>query len=243
MRSETGGGGSSEASVVCGSVLGETTDGVMSGVALHPDLQLVRAAVTGDRGSARSLIQRLEPTVQARIAWVLRNTRSGQVHRRQDLEDLVQEVFVGLFARGGRDLQRWVPERGLTLDGFVALLAQRRVISILRSRRRNPFQVVLALMREQEPEEAPAVDQGLAAREQLEKTLQRLGERLSPLGWQMFQRIFVSGQDVDIICRDTGLSIQAVYQWRSRLRGLLRRILEDEDGYESSDGERRDHDA
>ena len=41
---------------------------------------------------------------------------------RQEVEDLSQEVFLQLFAEGGRVLATWQPERGLTLLNFVGLV-------------------------------------------------------------------------------------------------------------------------
>jgi DNA-directed RNA polymerase specialized sigma24 family protein len=194
----------------------------------HPDIQLVRAAVAGDRGSARSLIQRLTPAVRSRVVWLLLRNRSIHAQIRQEVEDLTQDVFVALFSRRGQDLLSWEPGRGMALEGFVGLLAQRRVISILRSRRLNPFQIPPASTCDDRPEEASAVDQTIMERQQLYELVHTLGERLSPLGLEMFYRLYVWDQDLELISEETRLSKNAVYQWRSRLRTQLREILEEE---------------
>ncbi|WP_437774464.1 hypothetical protein [Sorangium sp. So ce1097] len=48
-------------------------------------------------------------------------------------------MFLSFFADGGRTLRQWDAARGLSLPGFVGLVAKREVASTLRSRRRNPW--------------------------------------------------------------------------------------------------------
>lgn len=193
----------------------------------HPDLQLVRSAVSGDRAAARSLIQRLAPAVRSRVVWLLLRNRAIHAQIPQEADDLTQEVFVALFSRGGRDLLSWEPERGMSLEGFIGLVAKRRVISILRTRRLNPFETPPAPADDEQPEPATAVDQTLIERQQLHELDHMLRARLSELGLEMFYRLYVWEQELDLIAAETGLSKAAVYQWRSRLRTQLRQIVEE----------------
>jgi DNA-directed RNA polymerase specialized sigma24 family protein len=208
---------------------GDVRTAAMLSAVEHPDVQLVRAAVAGDRGSARSLIQRLAPTVRSRITWLLLRNRAIHAQIRQELEDLTQEVFAGLFSRGGHELLSWEPGRGMALEGFVGLLAQRRVISILRSRRRSPFVIAPAPASEEPPISTSAAEQTLIEKQLLYQLVHELRERLSPLGLEMFYRLYVWDQDLELVSRECGLSKDAVYQWRSRLRAQLRQILEEKE--------------
>jgi DNA-directed RNA polymerase specialized sigma24 family protein len=164
-------------------------------------LEDVKRALGGERAAIEELVQELSPVIQARVATALwRRGRSS----RQELEDLTQEVLMELF----------------TGDGLVA---QRLVFSLLRSRRRSPFS--------QEPTDPgsieasppssrlhPAPEDPFAARELLELLFERLHADLSPKGLEMFYRLYVWQEEPEQIARETGCKIEAIYQWRSRLK-------------------------
>ena len=103
---------------------------------------LVAHALSGDPAALTRLVALLTPVIQARVARTLLARRfrlAAGRDVRQEVEDLSQEVFLALFARGGRVLRAWEPERGLSLENFVGLVAERQVLSFLRSSRRNPW--------------------------------------------------------------------------------------------------------
>ncbi|MET0412234.1 MAG: sigma factor [Polyangiaceae bacterium] len=191
----------------------------------HPDVLLVRAAVAGERTAARVLISRLAPTVKGRVINLLLRNKTYHAQLRHETDDLVQDVFVALFRDGGEELLRWDPARGMKLESFAGLVAQRLVISILRSRRLNPFQIAPSDAADEQASDSVSVDQLVQDREGLYKLAHELRSRLSVLGLQMFYRLYVWEQSVDVVCRETNLSADAVYQWRSRLRTQAREIM------------------
>ena len=190
---------------------------------------LVREALAGDRDALSRLVAKLTPVIQSRVARTLRARRSylgADRNIRQEVEDLTQEIFLSLFAREGHVLRSWQAERGLSLENFVGLVSERHVMSFLRSGKRNP--------RKEEPVPAedldrPAPDSGpeevTASREQLRLLLERLRERLSPLGRHLFELLFVQELSLTETMASSGLSADAVYAWRSRLRRLAQELL------------------
>lgn len=190
------------------------------------DMRLIRLAVSGDRGAAHALVRRLAPTVQHCVVRLLLSSGAVGARLRQELEDLTQEVFAALFSNAGRDLLRWDPLRGMKLESFVSLLAHRHTISVLRSRRQSPLQAagMESLQDGEAPE--PSIEDIVEAREDLERVARQLHEQLSPLGLEMFYRSFVWGQSVEVICRETSSSADSVYQWRARLKNVVRAIAE-----------------
>lgn len=193
-------------------------------------LELVNEALSGSAGAARELVELLAPVVQARVARALMQ-RGAVVGRsiRQEVEDLSQDVFVALFADGGRALRAWEPARGLSLPNFVGLLAQRQTISIMRSGRRSPWRDDPAEMHviEGVPERREPAETQIASRELLGQLLARLREALSPRGLELFQRLIVDQEPVDQVCELTGLTPAAVYAWRSRLGKLVKRLADE----------------
>lgn len=180
----------------------------------------VRRALGGERAAIEALVRELSPVVQARVATAL--WRRGHASR-QELDDLTQEVLMELFTGEGRALASWEPERGLPLPAFVGLVTQRRVSSLLRSRRRSPFthevldpaSVDLA---ETADSAQPNPEAPVAARELLRLLLEGLHAQLSSKGLEMFYRLYVWQQEPELVAQETGSKLDAVYQWRSRLK-------------------------
>jgi DNA-directed RNA polymerase specialized sigma24 family protein len=199
----------------------------VAGSAADADLELVRAAVAREPESVRELVRRLTPEVQNAVAGVLLRGRGASVRR--EVEDLTQEVFLALFDKQGAALVRWDPEAGMSLNGFVRLAARRLTLSIVRSRVRNPFQHRLQDPADFDRAAAPdaAVEATLTSRQALLRLLDGMRSRLSPQGLEMFCRLFAWEQSVELVCQETGLGVEAVYQWRSRLKKLVRELALD----------------
>lgn len=192
----------------------------------------IDSALAGDQLAIGKLVGLLTPVIQARIARTLLAYRRGgsagrDVH--QEVADLAQEVFLILFINDGKVLRSWQPQRGLTLENFVGLVAERQTVSLLRSGRRSPWKEdpTLEADLDQHAASQPEPEVAAASRDQLRRLLERLKVELSPLGRQLFDLIFVQELDVGEVERKTGLSADAVYAWRSRLRKVARRLLEE----------------
>jgi len=192
---------------------------------LHTDHDLVARALDGERGALATLVERLTPVIQARTAhWLLRQHGARTRNVRQEVEDLTQEVFLALFAQSGKILRTWEADRGLTLEKFVGLVAERQVISILRTQKRNPWKEDPTLAEDLEadlPTHAPA-EEIVASSNALERLFERLKEELSPLAWHLFDLIYLQQLSVADVIAATGMSADAVYAWRSRLARLAR---------------------
>lgn len=102
--------------------------------------KLVRDALAGDRKALARLVALLTPVIQIRVARTLRAHGSllgADRNVRQQVEDLVQEIFFSLFTKGARVLRSWQAEGGLSLEDFVGLVSERHVVSFLRSGKPN----------------------------------------------------------------------------------------------------------
>jgi RNA polymerase sigma factor (sigma-70 family) len=190
---------------------------------------LVQQALAGDQTALTRLVAGLTPVVQARVARTLlaRRSRLGSGRDvRQEVEDLSQEVFLSLFSRSAHVLRSWQAERGLSLENFVGMVAERQVVSFLRSGKRNPWKEDPTEMEDLDfvnPDRGP--EEAASSREQLSLLLERLRETLSPLGHQIFVLLFVREMSVPETMAASGLSADAVYAWRSRLRRMAQQLL------------------
>jgi RNA polymerase sigma-70 factor (ECF subfamily) len=65
------------------------------------------------------------------------------------------------------------------------------------------------------------------SREALRIVVERLREKLSERGLELFYMLFVEEQSTEEVCAIAGLTADAVYAWRSRLARLARQIAVD----------------
>ena len=187
-------------------------------------------ALAGEPRAVRLLVDTLSPVLHMRVARVLTRRRASAPGRdvRQEIEDLVQEIFLLLFDDDGRVLRSWDPEKGLSLVNFVGLVAERQTITRLRSPRANPWT--------EDPTADADLDGGVDAhtrndpetraisRDTLRVLVERLRLELSPLGLEIFILLHVKRKAIDDVCAELRMNRAAVYVWRSRLRKKARTL-------------------
>lgn len=197
---------------------------------------LLARTLEGDDEGEAALVAALMPVVRRRVMQVLARDK-GRWGRdlSSEADDLTQDVLLALFARDACALRAWTPERGLSLERFVGLLARRHALSIVRSRRRNPFSAQPTDPSDFD-QQAPASERRDAhraseTRQVLERLLATLTQSLCPTGLELLHRLFVQEQSVRDISHHTGLSADCVYQWRCRIRQRARHLQQsDPDG-------------
>lgn len=133
---------------------------------------------------------------------------------------------MALFDDDARILRAWDPARGASITTFIGIVADRRIASILRSARRRPWGAELP--GESHVEGAASAlalpDARVASREFGKQLLDRLGAELSPMGQDLFESILVDEKPVATICSERGMSAQAVWAWRHRLKKVIARV-------------------
>lgn len=200
------------------------------------DQQLVVAALAGDGRARRELASRLLDVIQREVAAVLRRSVGGSARDpRQDLRDLVQEVLVALFEHDGRELRRWDPERGRTLDSFVRLVARRKAARILSQRRGNPWADLPV-----DPQDVDGDGDGdgaadgvgllrrLEQRAELASVLDGLYAHMSERDLQLFDLLFVEERDPAEVAEALGMTRGAVNAWAYRTRKLARACVREQ---------------
>jgi RNA polymerase sigma factor (sigma-70 family) len=209
-------------------------DSLSSKNTMAPDAmqEELREALAGNVAALNRLIHKLTPVIQSRVVRVLLRWSTGIAARRdvrQEVEDFTQEILLKLFADDAKVLRTWQPERGLSLINFVGLVAERQTVSILRNGKRSPWKEDPTLPEDFPPGPPESDSEEIAvSREQLRLVLDRLKEELSPLGWHLFDLVYLQDLSVEEVARQTAMSSDAVYAWRSRLRRLARRLLEEQ---------------
>lgn len=194
------------------------------------DRALLARALAGDRAALADLAIQIAPIIQARVARVLRRRASvGQPSCA--LADLTQDVFVRLLAFDRRALRAWDPERGLSLAGFVGLIAEREASSVLDSQRRTPWSDRLELHGDLEAlslgSVEPTNERQQIARDLLTKLHERLRAWLTPRGRELFESLYVQQEPLASVAKRFGMPPSAVYAWRSRVGKRARELLDE----------------
>jgi RNA polymerase sigma factor (sigma-70 family) len=201
--------------------------------------ELIQAATQGDRRAVRALVDLLGPVVQVKVARaLLRGCGSEPSRARQEVEDLIQSVFLSLFDDHARALLSWTPEGGMSLSNYIGMLAEREVISILRNRRRNPWTEHPTVDDELDSRSGsgPPHDGPIGSRQVLSMLLERAHEQLNERNLELFHLIVIEERSVEEICTLMSMTPDAVYSARSRLARLARGIAEELTGEASSMG-------
>lgn len=192
--------------------------------------RLLKTSLDGDDPSLRRLVELMTPVVHVRVARAVRRrvheARGREV--RQDLEDLTQDVFAALFAKNGKALRAWNPERGLSFLSFVGFLAEREVGMQLRTAKRNPWTedptADDALGRAMGPASSP--ERAVETRDLLHRLLEELRIWLTPEGRRYFQLLYIDEKSVTEVADAAGTTADALYAWRSRLVKKVRKLRE-----------------
>ena len=152
---------------------------------------------------------------------------------RQETDDLIQEVFVSLFADNARTLRAWDPDLGLTLDRYVSMIAYRKAMATLRIRGRSPWtehstdpNTLDDGAKQRGTVEAGQPEQRVANAQLLVHVVDRLRERLSPLGCEVFELLYIEELSVDEVCERMKMKRDTVYAWRSRLTRAAREVYD-----------------
>lgn len=176
----------------------------------------------------KALVHQIAPVVHRRVAQIVLRKRAAALGRdvRQEIEDLVQDVFALCFDKNARVLRAWDPDRGLSFENFVGLIAQRETLSILRTSKRSPWTEDPTLPSALEEIERPSEDfeAKVESRNTITVLADRMRERLSPLGMQYFKWLYVEQKPVAQVAQEAKTTTGALYVWRNRLTKMIREI-------------------
>lgn len=195
------------------------------------DEQRLLSVALGPPGDDRDqalerLIRYLEPVIRIRANRRLEAAKSPSQVRRADVDDLVQEVWLQLFADDFRVLRSWTPSRGRNLRSFVAMISTRFCIDLLRGRRLNPQREVTLGM-EQLERDAGLVDElesRTTTRSFLEALVTSMRDILSKDGATLLQLMYLEGASPQEAAEQTGLPKTKIYNQRRRITELARKL-------------------
>lgn len=188
-------------------------------------LRLIERALDGDRGAARLIVQRLMPVIRATLAARLNRIRRWRTPW-GDVDDYAQEIWLRLWAEDARRLLAFDPSRGLSIESYVAMLADREFSGLLRheSAVKRGGNNLAAAPEAVDVLTAPGPDpeRQLVVRDQGEALGAWLARHLPARGLGIFRCLYSDGRSTNETARLMGCSPQVVYNWQHRIRTLAR---------------------
>ncbi len=181
--------------------------------------------------TCHTLPVRLQAAIHREVSCCLRFPAARE--RRdpvQDVADLTHDVVVTLLASDARELRRWDPRRGRSLESFVRLVARRSVARSLGQRRRNPWADRPTAPSELDGADGATEQRRLEHRDRLRRVLQLLQQRMNARDRELFHRVFVEEADRDEVADALHMTRGALDAWCYRTRRLAAMIASELDG-------------
>lgn len=178
--------------------------------------ELIAAKLNGSKRERRELARAVLEIVHRVAHYTLRASRGPRDLR----DDFVHDILLLLFRNDAKLLRAWNPERA-SLDGYLGMITGRYVRRRLRGRSFHDPTVHL------DPADVSieVPDIQLAYRAALEQLYDWLHEHGSDKDRTRFVALFVDQYSPVDIARDEDVSVDAIYAWRSRLKGRLAQAL------------------
>ncbi|MGF1467603.1 MAG: RNA polymerase sigma factor [Sandaracinaceae bacterium] len=187
--------------------------------------RLVLAALDGDGESIRRLADLLQPVIRRRV---YRRLSVGGRQYLDQVEDLVQEVWVTLTRRDGKVLRDFDPAKG-GLKNWVGRVAETTVWNFLQS------EGAIKRGGHAAPAGAEALDLAASGdappdrRAESAELLTRLAEHLDAVlparGLLVFRYTFTDRLTPAEAAEVLGVNLQVVYNWQHRIRSEARAFL------------------
>ena len=199
---------------------------------------LIEAALSGDRVAATELSRRVGPPIRARVLRITRGRPTGAV----DVDDMLQEVWGRLLAHDGRRLRTFDATKGVSLEGFVSMIAGQAVAEVIAAqtaqKRSAPGGTTDIADARDLSTNAPAADARVAQHTQLSALWQHLSETLPPRGALVMTMLFVDGLDPAEVVRRTDMKRATVDSWKFKIKkaALAWRKIQDATAVQSGRG-------
>jgi len=190
-------------------------------------LDLLRGAIDGDPATRNEFVEQYTGLIRFAIAGVLR--QRGLVVQKEEIDDLTHSVILSLFERDCRKLRMYEGRNRASLATFIRVCTTRFVLDHIRHLRRRPQLELstdsndeLALAERADP--GPGPEASAAAAENVEQLRRAVCEL--PTRERLFVRLhFVEGLDIGDAARVLGLTENATYVLKSRVKKKLRSVV------------------
>jgi len=192
-----------------------------------PTMDLLRACIRGDSDARRRLVDEYSGIVCYGVTVIFQ--QFGRPCKREEIEDLCQDVFLALFDQDARKLRQYQGRNGCSLASWIRVVANRLAIDRLRREGRtvsldDPENAESWKIRETRPDAKPGPEPQAEARERAERVRQMIAQL--PSKDQLFVQLFYyQGLPIEEVASTIGITTNAAYVRKMRLHDKLRKIM------------------
>ena len=178
----------------------------------HPDVALLRVALSGDRRAKDQLVARVGPLIEAGIQQVVARHRQLGIN---GFEDLTQQVWLRLYDGDAHRLQKFDPGKG-TLEGYIFTVAHRIILDLVKGR--NGRMQLASLSDVELADASPSAEERTAFRELARSMRRHLDSVLPPRGQLVLRLLYDDGRADDEVAEIMGVSHQVVANWKHKIK-------------------------
>ncbi len=196
-------------------------------LAAHADLDLIVRAASGARAARTALARRLDPTIRARVARVLQRLTPAQAG---DADDIAQQVWCTLLKDDARQLRAYEPGRGISLEAYVGMVAEREVrnhIAAACTRKRGADRRVTLTdaVAMQTACSGPTPEASVMTRDLVDRLGDVLAHRFPERALNVMSLCMAGAEAPNQAASALNMPSQQVYNWMFQLRRASREFL------------------
>ena len=193
---------------------------------ITPDI--IERALAGDEQALSLLVEAIDHAARPAIGAVLRRRQIWLAHdAKTEMDDRLQDLLVKLWSNDGKRLREWDPMKG-SFEKYIGVIAKRAAIDHYRTPREQ-----LSYDDEDAPDitdDARTPEAQVAKLDVEQKIVEGLRAKLkTEQQRQMFGLLIEQGLTVDEICKQKGMSNDAVHHWREFFKKLANDVRKEID--------------
>jgi len=192
---------------------------------------LLDQVIRGRPAAVRLVARRLLPVIQGRVRRALRRLTPAHL---DDADDVVQKIWVVLLKDDGRQLKAYDAARGLSLEAYVGMIAEREVRNHIQHESASTRRPEAGHLSLDEVSDVPAArpdPEALVLSADLAARLDaHLMDALGPKGQAVLRLVYGDACPPEQAARLLGCNLQVVYNWQHRIRTLARAFVGASDG-------------
>lgn len=192
-----------------------------------PTTELLQACIRGEPIARSRLVEEYSGIVAYGVSVIFQ--QFGRPCRREEIEDLSQDVFVALFDQDARKLRQYQGRNGCTLASWIRVVANRMTIDRLRKEGRtvsldDPASGEMRRLRETGQDGRPGPE-AQAEVGQRSRVIREMVSMLPPKDQLFVQLHYFQEMPIEEVAATIGITTNAAYVRKMRLHDKLRKLI------------------
>ncbi|MEW6273083.1 MAG: sigma-70 family RNA polymerase sigma factor [Thermodesulfobacteriota bacterium] len=189
--------------------------------------ELLQGCIRGDVDARRRLVAEYSGIVSYGVSVIFQ--QFGRPSRREEIEDICQDVFLALFDQDARKLRQYQGRNGCSLASWLRVVANRLTIDRLRREGRtvsldDPNNIESWRVREVQPDAKPGPEPQVEEAQRAARVRELIAQ-LPPKDQLFVQLFYFQGLPIEEVANTIGITTNAAYVRKMRLHEKLRRLV------------------